>query len=88
MVAMSRRWNDLSPRTRRLIVAGGLIETGLKIAVLADLRRRSPDEVRGSKRVWAASMVLNTAGLLPLVYFVLARRPHREGNGEAGSPPR
>ena len=44
------RWSDLSERNRRLIVLGGLFDAMLRIAALFDLRRRTPDEVRGSKR--------------------------------------
>ena len=72
---MSRRWHDLGPGTRRLIVVAAVVETGLKVAVLLDLKGRTPQQVRGAKRVWAASMVVNSFGLLPLAYFVVGRRP-------------
>ena len=71
---MSKRWSDLSPRTRQMIVLGAAVESGLKIAVLVDLRRRTPEQVRGSKRAWASAMVLNSFGLLPAAYFALGRR--------------
>jgi hypothetical protein len=71
---MPRRWKDLSPRTRAVIVAVAVTEAGLKAAVLADLRRRPAAEIRGPKRAWALSMVVNSAGLIPLAYFVFARR--------------
>jgi hypothetical protein len=71
---MPRRWKDLSPRTRAVIVAVAVTEAGLKAAVLADLRRRPAAEIRGPKPAWALSMVVNSAGLIPLAYFVFARR--------------
>jgi hypothetical protein len=71
---MPRRWNDLSPRTRKVIIAVGIAEAGLKAAVLIDLRRRPGSEIRGSKRAWAAAMVVNSAGVLPLSYFAFGRR--------------
>jgi hypothetical protein len=71
---MARRWSDLSPRTRKLIIAAAVAEAGLKAAVLIDLRRRPGTEVRGSKRAWAAAMVVNSAGILPLSYFAFGRR--------------
>jgi hypothetical protein len=71
---MPKRWSALSPRTRRLIVAAAVAEAGLKAAVLIDLRRRPADQVRGPKRAWAMSMAVNSAGLIPLAYFVLGRR--------------
>jgi len=49
-------------------------ETGLKAAVLIDLRRRPSSQVRGSKRMWTAAMLVNSAGVLPLSYFAFGRR--------------
>ena len=71
---MARRWSDLSPRSRKLIIAGAVAEAGLKAAVLIDLRCRPASQVRGSKRMWAAAMLVNSAGLLPLSYFAFGRR--------------
>ena len=55
-MAARRRWRELSGRTRRLILVGGAVEAALKIIALADLIRRPADQIRGSKRVWAASV--------------------------------
>ena len=71
---MARRWSDLSSRSRRLILAAAVAETGLKAAVLVDLKRRPADQVRGSRRIWAASTLVNSAGLIPLSYFAFGRR--------------
>jgi hypothetical protein len=68
------KWSDLSPRTRRLIIAGGVAEAGLKVAALLDIRRRPASQIRGPKRAWAAAMLVNSAGLIPLSYFVFGRR--------------
>jgi dienelactone hydrolase len=35
-----KRWHELSPRTRRLIVVGGVLEGALKAVALVDLARR------------------------------------------------
>jgi hypothetical protein len=70
-----RRWNDLSERTRRLIVVGGVLEGIVKIAALADLRRRPAADIRGPKWLWAVVLVVaNSVGLVPLAYFRLGRR--------------
>lgn len=70
-----RRWSDLSERNRRLIVVTGAAEAVLKIAALVDLRRRPADQVKGSKKVWAAAIVLvNSVGAVPIAYFLLGRR--------------
>ena len=71
---MRRRWSELDPQTRQLIVAAAVVETILKAAMLADLKRRPASQVRGSKRLWAASVLINTAGIAPLTYFLVGRR--------------
>ena len=69
---MTRRtWQELSPRSRRLIVAGGTVEGLLKVAALVDLARRPAGQVRGAKAAWAAAIVLTgSVGTVPLAYFV------------------
>jgi hypothetical protein len=70
-----KKWNELSPRTRRLVVAASAIEGALKIAALVDLARRPAGAVRGSKAAWVISVSLvNSLGVLPIVYFVRGRR--------------
>jgi hypothetical protein len=71
-----KRWSDLSPSTRRLIVVGGAFETVLKAAALVDLARRPAQQLRGSKARWATAIVLiNSAGLVPISYFAYGRQP-------------
>jgi hypothetical protein len=72
---MARRWSELSARTRRLIVIAGIVEAVLKGIMLIDLRRRPAGGIRGSKRAWAASALLNTAGIVPITYLAFGRRP-------------
>ena len=70
-----RRWSELSERNRRMIVAVGAIEGVLKAAALVDLRRRPADELRGPKKVWALAIVfVNSAGAVPVAYFLFGRR--------------
>ncbi|MFE3795335.1 hypothetical protein [Nocardia tengchongensis] len=70
-----KQWKDLNPRTRGLIVGAGVIDGIAKIAALLDLLQRPPEQIRGSKRVWAISIVLvNSIGALPVAYFLLGRR--------------
>jgi Family of unknown function (DUF5652) len=70
-----KRWRDLSPGIRRLIVAVGAFEAMLKVAALADLARRPAKEVRGSKLRWAVAIALaNSLGAVPLAYFFYGRR--------------
>jgi hypothetical protein len=76
---MAKRWSEMSDRTRALIVVAGIAEGALKIAVLVDLRRRPASQVRGSKRAWRLSLLVNSAGLIPLSYFVYGRRRDEPG---------
>lgn len=71
----TRRWSDLSERSRRLIIAAAAVEACLKTAALIDMRRRPASEIRGSKRKWAIAVVLvNSFGAVPISYFVFGRR--------------
>ncbi|HZC52482.1 MAG TPA: DUF5652 family protein [Mycobacterium sp.] len=70
-----KKWGELDPRTRRLLIVGALFEGSLKIAALIDLARRPASEVRGSKIRWAVAIVLiNSLGALPITYLVHGRR--------------
>ena len=70
-----KRWSELSPRTRRLIVIGGAFEGLLKTAALIDLAKRPANGIRGSKKRWAAAIVLiNSVGAVPIGYLAYGRR--------------
>jgi hypothetical protein len=71
---MARRRKDLSPRTRWLLTAAAAAEAGLKAAALLDMRRRPASQIRGSKRAWALAMIVNSAGLIPISYFLFGVR--------------
>lgn len=54
---------------------GGASEGVLKTAALVDLVRRQAEDVRGSKPLWAAAIVLiNSVGAVPIAYFAYGRR--------------
>jgi hypothetical protein len=67
-----KRWSERSPAQRRAIVALGVAQVSFQLAALLDLRRRSADELRGSKRMWVAASFVNWFG--PLAYFTYGRR--------------
>ena len=71
---MAGRWRRLSPRKRAAVIVAAAVEGVLKIAMLADLRRRPAEQVHGPKWAWAASAVVNSAGLVPLAYLIYGRR--------------
>lgn len=70
-----KKWDELAPRTRRLIVAAGVFEGVLKLAALVDLARRPSEQIRGSKAAWAGAVsFINALGAVPLAYFAWGRR--------------
>jgi hypothetical protein len=74
-VSPRRKWSDLDPRVRHVIVVAGAVEGALKVAALVDLARRPADRVRGSKARWATAVtLLNSFGAVPIAYFVWGRR--------------
>jgi hypothetical protein len=82
-----KRWKDLSPRARRLILLGATLEGFLKLLALVDLKRRPASEVNGSKARWATAIVLvNSGGLVPVAYLLRGRRPaHDAARGTESS---
>ena len=77
-MARRRRWSDLSDRDRGLVVVGASVDVALRIAALADLRRRPATALRGRKRIWATVLALtSSAGLVPAGYFLFGRRRDR-----------
>jgi hypothetical protein len=70
---MAKQWSDLSKRQRQIIIAAAAAEAALKVAMLIDLRRRPAGQVRGPKWLWASTALINTAGIVPLSYFIVGR---------------
>jgi len=69
------RWSDLSERTRKLIITAAVADGTLRIAALIDIKRRPASQIRGRKLLWAAVVaVVNSAGIIPISYFVFGRR--------------
>ena len=75
-MAASKQWSDLSEGTRRLIIAAAAVDVSLRIAALVDIKRRPASQIRGKKWVWAPALaIVNSAGILPISYFVFGRQP-------------
>lgn len=67
-----RRWSDLSPRAKALLVLGSVVELVLTSIALRDLRRRPAAQVRGPKFVWGLMSFVQPFG--PIAYLLLGRR--------------
>lgn len=74
-VVAARKWSDLSNRSQRLIIIAAVADTILKVAALADMKRRPASQIRGPKWIWAPAVTLiNACGGAPLAYFIFGRR--------------
>jgi hypothetical protein len=74
-MAASKQWSDLSEGNRRLLIAVAAADVTLRIAALVDIKRRPASQIRGRKWAWATAVaIVNSAGILPISYFVFGRR--------------
>jgi hypothetical protein len=74
-MADRRRWQDLDPRKRKLLVIAGAAEAALKIIAVVDIARRPADQIRGRKGAWVLAVTtINSFGAVPAAYFLLGRR--------------
>lgn len=70
-----KRWAELSPSRRRLVIVAAALEGLMKAVALADLARRPAAEVRGPKPLWAFALtLLNSVGVAPIAYWLYGRR--------------
>ncbi|MGF7121150.1 PLDc N-terminal domain-containing protein [Rhodococcus sp. TAF43] len=67
-----KRWAELSPRRRAVILVLGSVQLSLAATAWTDLATRDPEQVNGSKGKWAAIIAVNFIG--PLSYFRWGRR--------------
>jgi hypothetical protein len=67
------RWNELSPARRVVSIVTVLIQVGLLVAALIDLRGRPAEQIRGNKRLWTLVVFINWVG--PISYFLFGRLP-------------
>ena len=65
-------WGAFTPLQKAAMVFAVAAQLSLLGAALADIRRRPQEELRGSKRAWAALAFVNYVG--PISYFLFGRR--------------
>lgn len=74
-MAAKRTWSDLDEKTRKLIITVAVADGILKVAALIDIKRRPASQIRGPRWLWAPVVaVVNSAGVVPISYFVFGRR--------------
>ncbi|MCA0293996.1 MAG: DUF5652 family protein [Actinobacteria bacterium] len=75
-MAKHKRWDELSPLAKVAIVKLAVIDIGMRTWALVDVAHRRPDRIKGSKTGWVVALTLvNSAGVLPAAYLLLARKP-------------
>ena len=72
MFGTNKRWRDLTTTQQAGMVLLSTVQITLLVAALTDLRRRSADEINGSKQLWTALAFVNFIG--PMAYFVFGRK--------------
>ena len=65
-------WSELTAGERRSVVAAGAVQLVLLGTALNDIRRRSPEELRGGRWLWVPAVFVNFVG--PIAYFLIGRR--------------
>jgi len=68
-----KRWSELGPLQQIAVITLGLIQIGLLVAALWDIRRRADEEINGSRGLWVAAAFINFIG--PIAYFSFGRKP-------------
>jgi hypothetical protein len=71
-MANQKHWNELSTGQQAAVVVGGAVELVLTAVALVDLSRRSAEEVRGPKALWAVGCFVQPVG--PVLYLAIGRR--------------
>jgi hypothetical protein len=79
VLIMGKKWEELSQPEKTRVVATfagqivvGLVQFGLLIAALRDLRKRPAEQIRGRKKAWYFIVFIEWIG--PIAYFVYGRK--------------
>ncbi|MCX7791384.1 MAG: PLD nuclease N-terminal domain-containing protein [Chloroflexaceae bacterium] len=67
-----KRWSDLSPTTRLVILVLGGVQLSLLAVALVDIIRRPQEQIRGNKWLWVGVSFINFVG--PIAYFLFGRQ--------------
>ena len=75
-----KKWEDLSAPQKSAVAILGIVQVILLIAALADLRKRSPEEINGDKRLWTVVAFFDYIG--PISYFLFGRKSAQLGSAQ------
>jgi hypothetical protein len=70
-----QKWDELSPARKRVLIAVGVFDAGMRAWALIDLKNRPVEEVNGPKPLWGLAItVVNSAGIVPTAYLLFGRK--------------
>ncbi len=68
----NKSWSELTRPQKAGIIALSLVQLGLLIAALRDIRQRGDSEIKGNRKMWMALSFIDIIG--PLAYFRFGRK--------------
>jgi hypothetical protein len=66
-----RRWRDMTGKRKARMAIRGPLQLVLTVWTLRDIRRRSDDQIKGSKRFWTIFAFVQPIG--SIAYFLFGR---------------
>jgi len=67
-----KKWNELSPRAQRAVMAVSVVELAVTAWAAVDLIRRDSARVKGPKLLWAGVLIVQPFG--PPSYLIFGRK--------------
>ncbi|MBK7819506.1 MAG: hypothetical protein IPJ61_00130 [Tessaracoccus sp.] len=75
MSKAKKRFQDLPPAARTLLLLLGVADAVLRAYALLDIAKRPQEQVEGPKELWVPALsFVNSAGVLPLAYLKWGRK--------------
>jgi hypothetical protein len=67
-----KSWGDMTPTQKKIVVVTAIAEVAVTAWCVQDLRRRTPEQVRGPKLLWGPALSVQPFG--PIAYVVWGRK--------------
>lgn len=68
----SKSWSDLTKPQQATMTVLATVQLGLLVAALFDIYKRPPEQINGSKSMWALLSLIDFVG--PIAYFMRGRK--------------
>jgi Phospholipase_D-nuclease N-terminal len=67
-----KKWSELNLLQKIIIILMGFVQFTLLGMAILDLRKRTPEELNGTKPMWSVLVFINYFG--PIAYFLFGRK--------------